>query len=76
MLGNLSLTGIFFVPDDKPPLQQGDIRDFTLTLSHPTEGLSNPLIIKAKGKITQIVITEDLACLGMAVHFLSGPYFG
>ena len=75
-LGNLSLTGIFFFPDNQPPLKQGDIRDFTFTLSHAIEGLSRPLIIKARGKVMRIEISEDHTCLGVAVDFLTGPYFG
>jgi hypothetical protein len=76
VLANLSLTGIFFFPDNQPPLKQGDIRDFTFTLAHAIEGLSGPLIIKAQGKVMRIEISEDRTCLGVAVDFLTGPYFG
>jgi c-di-GMP-binding flagellar brake protein YcgR len=75
VLANLSLTGIFFVPDDHPPLKQGDIRDFTFTQSHPIEGLPRPLIMKAKGRVVRIKISEDDRCLGVALNFLTGPYF-
>jgi hypothetical protein len=74
-LANLSLTGIFFVPDGPPPLKQGDMRDFTFTLSHPVEGFSRPFVIKAKGKVMRIEISEDQTCFGVAVDFLTGPYF-
>jgi hypothetical protein len=74
-LANLSLTGIYFVPDDQPPLKQGDIREFTFTLSHPIEGFSRPFIIKAKGEVMRIEISEDHTCFGVAVDFLTGPYF-
>jgi hypothetical protein len=76
VLANLSLTGIFFFPDNQPPLKQGDIRDFTFTLSHAIEGFSRPLIIKARGKVMRIEINEDHTSLGVAVDFLTGPYFG
>jgi hypothetical protein len=42
MLDNLSLTGIFFVPDDQPPLQQGDKR-FHLHLISPYRGAVKPV---------------------------------
>ena len=76
VLANLSLTGIFFFPDNQPPLKQGDIRDFTFTLSHAIEGLFGPLIIKARGKVMRIEINADPTCFGVAVDFLTGPYFG
>jgi hypothetical protein len=76
VLANLSLTGIFFFPDNQPPLKQGDIRDFTFALSHATEGFSRPSIIKARGKVMRIDISEDHTCLGVVVDFLTGPYFG
>ena len=76
MLGNLSLTGIFFFPDNQPPLKQGDIRDFTFTLSHAIEGLSGPLTIRARGKVMRIEISEAHPGPGVAVDFLTGPYFG
>jgi hypothetical protein len=76
VLANLSLTGIFFFPDNQPPLKQGDIRDFTFTLSHAIEGLSRPSVIKAKGKVIRIEISADHTCPGVAVDFLTGPYFG
>lgn len=76
VLGNLSLTGIFFFPDNQPPLKQGDIRDFTFTLSHAIEGLSGPLSIKARGKVMRIEISENHTCPGVAVDFLTGPDFG
>jgi PilZ domain len=75
-LANLSLTGIFFFPDNQPPLKQGDIRDFTFNLSHAIEGLFRPLIIKARGQVMRIEISEDPTCFGVAVDFLTGPYFG
>ena len=76
VLANLSLTGIFFFPDNQPPLKPGDIRDFTFTLSHAIEGLFRPLIIKARGKVMRLEINEDHTCPGVAVDFLTGPYFG
>jgi len=72
----VGLTGIFFFPDNQPPLKQGDIRDFTFTLSHAIEGLFGPLIIKARGKVMRIEINADPTCFGVAVDFLTGPYFG
>jgi hypothetical protein len=75
VLGNLSLTGIFFFPDNHPPLKQGDIRDFTFALPHAIEGFSRPSIIKARGIVMRIEISEDHICLGVAVDFLTGPYF-
>lgn len=74
-LANLSLTGIFFVPDDQPPLKRGDIGDFTFTLSHPTEGFSRPFIIKAKGEVKRVEFSQDHTGWGVAVDFLTGPYF-
>ncbi len=74
-LANLSLTGIFFVPDDQPPLKQGDIGDFTFTLSHPVEGFSRPFVIKARGEVKRIEIIKDHPGWGVAVDFLTGPYF-
>jgi c-di-GMP-binding flagellar brake protein YcgR len=76
VLANLSLTGIFFFPDNQPPLKQGDIRDFTFTLPHAIEGLSRPSTIKARGKVMRIEISEDHTFPGVAVDFLAGPYFG
>jgi hypothetical protein len=76
VLANLSLTGLFFFPDNQPPLKQGDIRDFTFTLSHAIEGLSGPLTIKARCNVSRIEISEDHTSLGVAVDFLTGPYFG
>jgi len=75
-LANLSLTGIFFFPDNQPPFKQGDIREFTFSLSHAVEGFSKPLNIKARGKVMRIEMSEDHTCIGVAVHFLTGPYFG
>jgi hypothetical protein len=76
VLANLSLTGILFFPDNQPPLKQGDIRDFTFALPHAIEGLSRPSIIKAKGKVMRIEISEGHTCPGVAVDFLTGPDFG
>ncbi len=76
VLANLSLTGIFFFPDNQSPLKQGDIRDFTFALPRAIEGFSRPSIIKARGKVMRIEISEDHTCLGVAVDFLTGPYFG
>jgi hypothetical protein len=75
VLANLSLTGIFFFPDNQLPLKQGDIRDFTFTLPHATEGMSRPSIIKARGKVVRIEISTEHTCPGVAVDFLTGPYF-
>lgn len=76
VLANLSITGIFFFPDNQPPLKQGDIRDFIFTLPHAIEGLSRPSIIKARGKVMRIEISENQRCPGVAVDFITGPYFG
>jgi hypothetical protein len=76
VLANLSLTGIFFFSDNQPPLKQGDIRDFTFTLPHAIEGLSRPSIIKATGEVKRIETSEDPTCFGVAVDFITGPYFG
>jgi hypothetical protein len=75
VLANLSLTGIFFFPDNQPPLKKGDIRDFTFTLPHAIEGFSRPSIIKARGKVIRIEISENHTFPGVAVDFLTGPYF-
>jgi hypothetical protein len=75
VLANLSLTGIFFFPNDQLPLKQGDIRDFTFTLPHAVEGLSRPSTIKARGKVMRIEISEDHTFPGVAVDFLAGPNF-
>ena len=76
VLVNLSLTGIFFFPNNQPPLKHGDIGDFTFTLPHAIEGLSRPSTIKARGKVMRIEISEDHTFPGVAVDFLAGPYFG
>jgi hypothetical protein len=76
VLVNLSLTGIFFFPDDHSPLKPGDIRDFIFSLPHAIEGLSKPSTITARGKVMRIEISEDHAFPGVAVDFLSGPNFG
>ena len=76
VLANLSLTGILFIPDNQPPIKQGDIRDFTVTLTNPLKGLPRPLFIKARGKVMRIEISEDHPFPGVAVDFLAGPYFG
>ena len=75
-VANLSLTGILFFPDNHPPIKQGDIRDFTFTPAHPIEGLPRALFIKARGKVVRIEIIEFYQSLGVAVDFLTGPYFG
>jgi c-di-GMP-binding flagellar brake protein YcgR len=76
VVANLSLTGIFFIPDHQPPFTQGDIRDFTFTLTNPIKGLPKPLFIKARGRVVRIEIIEFHQRLGVAVDFLAGPYFG
>jgi hypothetical protein len=76
MLANLSLTGILFFPDNQPPLQPGDVRDFTFNLAHAVEGLSRPTTIQARGKVMRIEISEVHAFPGVAVDFLTGPTFG
>jgi hypothetical protein len=76
VVANLSLTGIFFIPDDQPPIKPGDIRDFTFTLSQPIEGLPKPLFIQARGRVVRIEFIEFHERLGVAVDFLTGPYFG
>ncbi|MGB8993393.1 MAG: PilZ domain-containing protein [Desulfobaccales bacterium] len=75
VLTNLSFTGIFFVPDDQPPLKPGDIRDFIFTPAHFLEERKS-FIIKARGKVMRIEMSDDHTCLGVAVNFLAGPYFG
>jgi hypothetical protein len=76
LLGNLSLTGIFFFPNNQPPLKQGEIKDFTFTLPHAIDGFFSPSTIKAGGKVIRIEISEDHTFPGVAVDFLTGPYFG
>ena len=76
VVANLSLTGIFFIPDNQPPFKQGDIRDFTFTLANPIEGLPKPLFIQAMGRVVRIEFIEFHERLGVAVDFLTGPYFG
>jgi PilZ domain len=76
VLKNLSLCGIFFIPDDQPPIKPGDIRDFTFTPSHPLEEEPKLFVIKARGKVMRIEIDEDHTCFGVAVDFITGPYFG
>ena len=76
VVANLSLTGIFFIPDDQPPIKPGDIRDFTFTLAQPIEGLPKPLFIQARGRVVRIELIEFHEGLGVAVDFLTGPYFG
>jgi hypothetical protein len=75
MLANLSLTGIFFFPDNQPPLKPGDIRHFTLTLPHAIEGFFSPSTIKARGMVIRIEISGNHTFPGVAVDFLTGPYF-
>jgi hypothetical protein len=76
VLTNLSLTGIFFVADDQPPIEPGDIRDFIFTPFHPLERLVKSFIIKARGEVMRIEMSDDHTCFGVAVNFLTGPYFG
>jgi hypothetical protein len=76
VLKNLSLWGIFFISDDKPPINQGDIRDFTFTPSHPLEEEPKLFMIRARGKVMRIETSEDHTRVGVAVDVIAGPYFG
>jgi hypothetical protein len=75
-LTNLSLTGIYFVPNDRPPLKPGDIGEFTFTPDQSHGHTTKSFLIKARGKVMRIARGEDQAPFGIAVAFLSGPYFG
>jgi hypothetical protein len=77
VLKNVSFGGVYFRSNDTPPLEQGHIRDFTITSTEELSDFSKITCIRAKGRVVRIEPpqTSDHD-IGVALEFLSGPELG
>ena len=77
VLKNVSHSGVYFISTDTPPLEQDQIRDFTIVPDKRDLEFSKIANIKARSRVVRIdpqqTETHDL---GIALEFLSVPIFG
>jgi hypothetical protein len=76
VLKNVSFSGVYFSSANTPPLEQGHIRDFTITSAEKDLDFSKIAYIRAKGRVVRVEAPQTGSHdLGIALEFLSGPVF-
>jgi hypothetical protein len=73
VLKSISVGGVFFVANDTPPLEPGQIRNFTITPADERLGFPGKTFIEATCRVVRMSAPRLNGCdLGVALEFLSG----
>jgi c-di-GMP-binding flagellar brake protein YcgR len=73
VLKNISAGGVFFVANDTPPLEPGQVRNFTISPADERLGLSGKTFIEATCRVVRMPPPRLGGCdLGVALEILSG----
>jgi hypothetical protein len=76
VLKNISFSGVYFVSHDPPPLEAGQIRDFTITPSGESPGFSRPPLINGTARVVRIDPPRSGGhYTGVALELLSGTLY-
>jgi hypothetical protein len=76
VLKNVSHSGVYFISTDTPPLEQDQIRDFTIVPDKGDPKFSKIANIRARSRVVRIDPQQTGAHdLGIALEFLPGPVF-
>ena len=54
VLKNVSFSGVYFQSSDTPPIEQGQIRNFTIMSADSHSNFSNTAYISSKGRVVRI----------------------
>ena len=72
-LENISPGGVYFVSHDTPPLEPGQVRNFTITPADERLGLPGSTFIEATCRVVRVdPPRSDGYDIGVALQFLSG----
>jgi hypothetical protein len=73
VLKNISLGGFYFVSNDTPPLEPGQVRDFTITPAEKGPGFPLTTFIDATSRVVRIDSpSSGDQDIGVALELLSG----
>jgi hypothetical protein len=73
VLKNISLSGFYFVSNDTPPLEPGQVRDFTITPGEKGPGFPGATFIDATSRVIRIDSqSSGDQDIGVALELLSG----
>jgi hypothetical protein len=73
VLKNISAGGFYFVSNDTPPLEPGQVRDFTITPADKRLGFPGATFIDAASRVVRIEFpSSGDHYIGVALEFLSG----
>jgi hypothetical protein len=76
VLTNLSYEGAYFISNNTPPLEQGQIREFTITSTEAHPNFPGVTFINGTGRVVRIdpAKTGDHD-IGVALEFVSAKFF-
>jgi hypothetical protein len=73
VLKNISASGFYFLSNDTPPVEPGQIRDFTITAAEEKLGFPAATFIDAASRVVRIEFpSSGDHNIGIALEFLSG----
>ena len=76
VLENISYEGAYFITKDKPPLEQGQIKDFTITPAEENRGFPGITLIDGTGRVVRIDVPQTgFNDNGVALEFISANLF-
>ena len=77
VLKNISGGGFYFVSNDTPPLEPGQVRNFTITPADERLGFPGPTFIDAMSRVVRIDSPKaGDHDFGVALEFISAKFFG
>jgi hypothetical protein len=77
VLENLSYVGAYFTFNDTPPLEQGQIRDFTITPTEEHPDIPGANFINGTSRVVRIDSPKAGGHdFGVALEFISAKFFG
>jgi hypothetical protein len=73
VLKDISASGLYFVSNDSPPLEPGQVRNFTITPANESIGFPGAIFIEATSRIVRVDSpSSGDHDIGMALELLSG----
>jgi len=72
VLKNISGGGFYFVSNDTPPLEPGQVRNFTITPADERLGFPGATFVDATSRVVRIDSPSGDHDIGVALEFLSG----
>jgi len=76
VLKNLSYGGTYFISNDPPPLEQGQIREFTITPTEEHPNFPGVTFINGTSRVVRIDFPKTgYHEIGVALEFLSAKFF-